>query len=62
MIQKVVNFDDVVKENMRELNLNWPQISEHPYRKLVIWGSGYGKTNSLFNLINPQSDLDEIYL
>ena len=36
MIQKVVNFDDVVKENMRELNLNWPQISEHPYRKLVI--------------------------
>ena len=62
MIQKVVNFDDVVKENMRELNLNWPQISEHPYRKLVIWGSGYGKTNSLFNLINPQTDLDEIYL
>ena len=62
MIQKVVNFDDVVKENMRELNLNWPQISEHPYRQLVIRGSGYGKTNSLFNLINHQTDLDEIYL
>ena len=62
MIQKVVNFDDVVKENMKELNLNWPQISEHPYRKLVIRGSGYGKTNSLFNLINHQTDLDEIYL
>ena len=62
MIQKVVNFDDVVKENMKELNLNWPQISEHPYRILVIRGSGYGKTNSLFNLINHQTDLDEIYL
>ena len=34
----------------------------HPYRILIIGGSGSGKTNALFNLINSQSDLDKIYL
>ena len=48
----MINFDDVVKENIKEHNLNWPQISDHLYRILIIWGSGSGKTNSLFNLIN----------
>ena len=32
------------------------QIPDHPYRKLIIGGSEYGKTNSLFNLTNHQSD------
>ena len=48
----MINFDDVVKENIKEHNLNWPQIPDHPYRILIIRGSGSGKTNSLFNLIN----------
>ena len=25
-MQKMINFDDVVKENMKERNPNWPQI------------------------------------
>ena len=29
---------------------------------LIIGGSGSGKTNSLFNLINNQPDIDKIYL
>ena len=29
---------------------------------LIIGGSGSGKTNSLFNLINQQLDIDKIYL
>ena len=29
---------------------------------LKIEDSGYGKTNSLFNLINQQPDIDKIYL
>ena len=29
---------------------------------LIIGGSGSGKTNSLFNLINKQPDIDKIYL
>ena len=45
-----------------EHNPNWPQILDHPYRILIIGGSGFGKTNSLFNTINHQSDINKIYL
>ena len=58
----MINFDDVVKENIKEHNLNWQQIPDHPYRMLIIGGSGSGKTNSLFNLKNQQPDIDKIYL
>ena len=37
------NFDDVVKENIKEHNPNWPQIPDNPSRILVIGGSGSGK-------------------
>ena len=37
-------------------------IPHHPYRTIIIGGSGSGKTNSLLNWINNQSDNDEIYL
>ena len=62
MIQKINNFDDVTKENVKEHNSNWLQISDHPYRTLIIGGSRSGKTNSLFNLINHQPDIDKMYL
>ena len=42
-------------------NPNWPQILDDPYRIILIGGSGSGKTNSFFNLINLQSDIDNIY-
>ena len=58
----MINFDDVTKENIKEHNPNWPQIPDHPYRILIIGGSGSGKTNSLFNLISQQPDIDKIYL
>ena len=35
-------------------NSKWPHIPDHPYRILIIGGSGSGKTNALFNLINEQ--------
>ena len=28
----MVNFDDVIKENIKQHNPNWPQIPDHPYR------------------------------
>ena len=31
-------------------------------KKIIIEGSGSGKTNSLFNLINHQQNIGEIYL
>ena len=44
-------------------NPNWPYIPNHPYRKLVIVGSGSGKTNVLLNLIKRQHlDIGKIYL
>ena len=48
----MINFDGVAKENIKEHNPDWPQIPNHPYRILTIGGSGSGKTNSLFNIIN----------
>ena len=37
-------------------------ILDHPYRILIIGGSGSGKTNALLNLRNNQPDIDKIYL
>ena len=48
----MINFDDYINENKRKHNLNWPYIPDHPYRILIIGGTGSGKTNTLFNLIN----------
>ena len=56
----MINFDDVVKESTKEHNLNCSQTPDHRYRILIIGGSGSGKTNKLFNLINQQSDIDKI--
>ena len=44
-MQKIINFDDVTKENIEEHNLNCLQIPDHTYRILIIGGSGSGKTN-----------------
>ena len=58
----MINFDDVIKENIKERDPNWLQIPDHPYRILITGGSGSGKTDSLFNLIRQQPDFDKIYL
>ena len=58
----MINFDEYTNENKKEHNLNWPHILDHPYRILIIGGSGTGKTNALLNLINNQQDIDKIYL
>ena len=40
-------FDEYVNENKNVHNKNWPYIPDHPYRILIIGGSGSGKTNAL---------------
>ena len=47
---------------MKEHNPNWPQIPHHPYRILIVRASRSGKTNSLFNPINQQPDIDKTHL
>ena len=58
----MINFDDITKENTKERNQNWPNILDHRYIILIIGSSVSGKTNSLFNLISHQPDIDKIYL
>ena len=62
VIKKYLKFDDTKKENIKEHNPNWPRIPDHLYRILIIGCSGSGKSNSLFDLINQQPDIDKIYL
>ena len=40
----------------------WQEIPDHPYRILIIGGSGSGKINALLNLINNEPNIDKIYL
>ena len=68
----MINFDDYVNENngvafngiafKTKHNKNWPYIPDHPYRILIIGGSGSEKTNLLLNLIEIKPDIDKIYL
>ena len=58
----MINFDEYTNENKIEHNSKWPYIPDHPYRILIIGGSGSGKIKALFNLINNQPDIDKIYL
>ena len=62
MYYKMTNVDSTVSENNKNHNKKWLYIPDHPYRILMISGSGSGKTNTLLNLINEQRDIDKIYL
>ena len=57
----MINFD-ITTENIKKHNPNWPQIPDHLYRILIIGAWGSGKTNSLFNVICRQTDVDKIFL
>ena len=58
----MINFDEITNENKTEHNPNWSHIPDHPYKKLIIGGSGSEKTVALLNLINYQPDIDKVYL
>ena len=59
----MINFDDYVNENKTIHNKNWPYIPDHPYRILIIGGSGSGKTNLLLNLMETNQTLTKyIYM
>ena len=58
----MINFDDYVNDNKTIHNKNWSYIPDHPYRILIIGGSGSRKTNLLLTLTENQPDIDKIYL
>ena len=43
---KVLNFDCITKENIKEHNQKWAKIPDHPYIMLIIGGFGSGKPNA----------------
>ena len=58
----MINIDNIVNNNNEKHKEKWLYIPDHPYRILIIGGSGTRKTNTLLNLINEQKDIDKIYL
>ena len=55
----VKNYDKSVEINHSP---SWLYIPDHPYRVLIIVGTGSGKINVLLNLIkHQQHDTDKIY-
>ena len=61
----MINLESITNEKNKEHNEKWPYIPDHPYRIIIIDGSGSGKTNALLNLIKEQyyhDVIDKIYL
>ena len=61
----MINLFSITNENNKKHNQKWPHLPDHPYRILIIGGSGSGKTNTLLNLIKEQdyhNVFDKIYL
>ena len=58
----MINLDNITNNNKNNHNEKWPCIPDHPYRILIIGGSGSGKTNALLNLINEQKSIDKFFL
>ena len=58
----MISLNKIVNNNNEEHNEKWLYTPDHPYKILIIGGSGSGKTNALLNLINEQKDSDKIYL
>ena len=58
----MINLDSINNENNKEHNKKWAYIPDHPYRILIIGGSGSGKTNALLDLIKEKDNINTIYL
>ena len=56
----MTNLDCITNENSKKHYEKWPYIPDHPYRILIIGGSGSVKTNTLLNSIKEQDYHDVI--
>ena len=58
----MISLDSIANKNNKEHNEKCSFTPNHPYRILIIGGSGSGKTSALLNFIEEQDDIDKIYL
>ena len=45
----MIDLDNIINNKKPNHNKYYPCIPDHPYRLLIIGGSGSGKTNPLIN-------------
>lgn len=58
----LINFDTLIQSDKDKTPKNHPLVPQHPFRLLMIGGSGSGKTNLLLNLITKYFYFDRIYV
>ena len=63
----MINYDGVIKENIKGNDPQWPQIIDNPQRILIMLGYVSRKTKTLLNLTKQQNDddyniIDKIHL
>ena len=54
----MTNFDDVERENIKEHNLNLPQIPDHVFRILITGDTGSRKTKALLTVYTNKTVKD----
>ena len=52
----MINIDDVTGEDKKEQSPHWLQISDHPYKMLIVAGSRSKKANVLGILVYVASN------
>ena len=58
----MIDLDSITNKTNKEHCKNWSFIPDHPYKVLIIGGSGSGETSAVLNLISKQDHIDKIYL
>ena len=53
------NFHDTIKKDIKEHIPKWHKIFDHPYRTLIIGGSGSGQK---IHYLSQHPDIDKTYL
>ena len=47
----MVNLDNITNNNNNNHNFKWPYIPHHPYKILIIGGSGSGKMETSYGTV-----------